>query len=78
MHRPGIATVTGDKIHLDGTTMEEVERYHRDTLKLAVAETNKEIEEFDQRQRTAEERAREQRDAHERAVKDAATRIKFD
>jgi hypothetical protein len=41
MHRPRIATVRGDRIVLDGTTIEEVERYHFDTLKLAVAEANR-------------------------------------
>jgi hypothetical protein len=41
MHRPGIARVAGDTIVLDGTTMEEVEKYHLRTLKLAVEEANK-------------------------------------
>jgi hypothetical protein len=35
MHRPGIAILTGDKVYLNGTTVEEVQKYHRDTLKLA-------------------------------------------
>ena len=41
MHRPGIASVYGNKIYLDGTTLEEVERYHKKTLKLAVDIANK-------------------------------------
>lgn len=45
MHRPGIARVVGDQIVLDGTTVEEVRRYHLTTLKLAVKVTN---EQFDQ------------------------------
>jgi hypothetical protein len=40
MHRPGIARVEGDKIILDGTTIEEVERYHLETLKLAIKRAN--------------------------------------
>ena len=36
MHRPGIASVYGNKIVLDGTTMEEVRDYHRETLLLCV------------------------------------------
>lgn len=32
MHRPGIARVAGDRIIVDGTTIEEVEKYHRETL----------------------------------------------
>jgi len=41
MHRPGIARVSGDKVYLDGTTIEEVQKYHRDTLVLALEETNR-------------------------------------
>lgn len=41
MHRPGIASVYGNKIVLDGTTMEEVRDYHRETLLLCVEEANK-------------------------------------
>jgi hypothetical protein len=78
MHRPGIASVTGDKIYLDATTMEEVERYHRDTLKLAIQETNREVAEYEQQRHAAAERARKEREDHERAVRDAAQRIKFD
>jgi len=32
MHRPGIVSVQGDRVILDGTTIEEVERHHRETL----------------------------------------------
>lgn len=41
MHRPRIASVYGDKIYLDGTTIEEVRDYHRKTLLLCVEEANK-------------------------------------
>jgi hypothetical protein len=78
MHRPSIANVSGDKIYLDGTTMEEVERYHRDTLKLAIAEANREVAEHEQEQLAAAERARQQQEDHERAVREGAQRIKFD
>ena len=43
MHRPGIVRVEGDKVILDGTTIEEVERYHRDTLDLALDAANRSI-----------------------------------
>jgi TIR domain len=78
MHRPGIANVSGDKIYLNGTTMEEVERYHRDTLKLAIQETNREVAEYEQQQHAIAEQARKEREDHERAVREAAQRIKFD
>ena len=40
MHRPGIASVSGDRIILDGTTVEELERYHaaRDKLGLVLVD----------------------------------------
>jgi hypothetical protein len=78
MHRPGIGHISGDRFYLDGTTIEEVERYHRDTLKLAIQETNEEIMALEQAQRAAAARAREQEEAHERAVREAARRINFD
>ena len=40
MHRRGIARVSGDRIVLDGTTMDEVERVHLVTLKLVIQQTN--------------------------------------
>lgn len=78
MHRPGIARVSGDKIILDGTTIEEVERYHRDTLKLAVEAANnaerRRIEE-DNKRRQAE---RQQAEQHRANLEDAAGRLRFD
>jgi TIR domain len=47
MHRPGIASVQGYRIILDGTTVQEVEGYHRETLILAVNEANREFAERD-------------------------------
>lgn len=41
MHRPGIVSTYGNQVILDGTTIEEVEKYHKDTLKLAVEVANK-------------------------------------
>lgn len=41
MHRPGIASVNYDVIWLRGTTIEEVKKYHGDTLVLAIDEANK-------------------------------------
>lgn len=78
MHRPGIASVAGDRIVLNGTTMDEVERYHAETLRLVVEATNRD------RQEIAEQKDRE-RDAeiaraadHERSVGEIAERLRFD
>ena len=42
MHRPGIAKIVEDKIILEGTTIQEVKKYHRDTLIMCVNDTNEE------------------------------------
>jgi hypothetical protein len=77
-HRPGIASVYGATVTLNGTTIEEVEHYHRDTLQLAVAETNRQYREWrrEKEQRHAREKAL--REEHLKRIEDASKRIKFD
>jgi hypothetical protein len=78
MHRPGIASLRGAVVTLNGTTIEEVEKYHRETLQLAVSESNKQYREW----KTARDKklARENAERAERLAKiaDAGSRIKFD
>ena len=59
MHRPGIASVYGNKIILDGTDIEEVEKYHKDTLKLAVEVANNTLKELNARKKQKEEQERQ-------------------
>lgn len=40
MHRAGIASVSGDRILLDGTTVEEVAKHHLETVRAVVLEAN--------------------------------------
>ena len=78
MHRPGIAKIHGAAVTLDGTSIEEVERYDRDTLQLAVAETNKQYRDWrhvEDGRKAREEAGREQR---RKNLEDASKRIKFD
>ncbi len=42
-HRPGIADVVDDEIWLDGTTLEEAEKYHRKTIDKCIEKANKTI-----------------------------------
>ena len=77
MHRPGIASVVGDTIILDGTTVEEVEKYHRDTLVVVLKEVNERIKEHEARQRRQHELEIERQERHKREVADAAKRLKF-
>lgn len=77
-HRPRIASVVGDRIILDGTTLEEVEEVHVQTLKNAVAEANQSYEEYLRREREREAQERGRSEEHQKHVRDAANRIKFD
>lgn len=78
MHRPGIASVSGNKIYLNGTTMEEVERYHKKTLKLAVEVANKTLSEIQIRKREIEEHEKNLREQHKKNIDDISKRINFD
>ena len=78
MHRPGIARVAGDKIILDGTTIEEVQQYHRETLALVVDRVNDHYRrEQDRRQEIEKERQRLSEE-HKRKINDMAKKIRFD
>lgn len=78
MHRPGIARVQGDRIVLDGTTVEEIEKYHKSTLELAVQKAN-EIEQDSHGRRVQQQAEQDKLHAEHRShVEDAAKRIKFE
>ncbi len=77
-HRPGIARVIGDRVILDGTTIEEVQESHRDTLVLVVKKVNELIvdsEAVNQRQAEAETARISE---HKHKVSDVADGISFD
>ena len=78
MHRPGIASVIGDTIVLDGTTLDEVKRYHRDTLKHALAAANRQYSELQANRLAAAERERTRVEAHRSDVAKQAGDISFD
>ena len=77
MHRPGIASVVGDRFILDGTTVEEVEAYHATTLKLVVEKANRLAREIEERDRDEERRAEQEAQAHTENVAGVAKRIEF-
>lgn len=78
MHRPGIASVFGDKAILDGTTIDEVQKYHRDTLVLACEEANKAYTEYLARLKIQKERECKSIEDHRRSLEDIASQISFD
>lgn len=78
MHRPGIAEITGSTVSLNGTTIEEVERYHRDTLQLVINETNRQYREWQSQQDKQKAQEKAQSEEHRRRVNEGTKRIKFD
>jgi hypothetical protein len=78
MHRSGICRVSGDTVVLDGTTMDELERYHLKTLRLALDVTNEPYAEYVRRMLDQERREREEKERHEREVDDIARRLRFE
>lgn len=77
MHRPGIARVSGNKITLDGTTIDEVAKYHRDTLMLAVEEANKKYKQLTEIRNKQEALQRKKDEEHKKMIKDIGDQIKF-
>ncbi len=78
MHRPGIARIHDATVTLDGTTIEEIERYHRDTLQLVVAETNKQYQDWRSVEDGRQAREKAEREHRRKNLEDASKRIKFD
>jgi hypothetical protein len=78
MHRPRIASVSGDTIVLDGTTMEELENYHVETLRHVLDKVNHDVAAHEAQERSRAEREEQQRREHDENVRQAASRLKFD
>lgn len=78
MHRPGIAKVTGDKVILDGTTLEEVEKYHHETLLGVLGVVNQRYGEYRARRQHEAEHKREIKARHDETISDVLKRMKFE
>lgn len=77
MHRPGIGYVSGNKIVLNGTTIEEVKAVHRETLKLVVETVNKTYLEIMQKEKLRKEREEQDRKQHRDNIRNIANDIEF-
>lgn len=78
MHRPGIARVTGDRIVLDGTTVDEFARHHKQTLDLVVDVTNQQHAEHHRREQAAREAADAAASRHQDEVDRTLAALTFD
>ncbi len=77
MHRPGIARISGDRLLLGGTALDEVQDYHAKTVRLAVDATNAKEAEYRRRDQAATDAARAHDDKHREQVADVAGEIDF-
>jgi sRNA-binding protein len=78
MHRPGIARVSGDTVILDGTTMEELERYHVDTLRHVIAKVNTDVAAHEAREQERAVREAERARQHDETVRKVSERLSFE
>ena len=77
IHAPGIASVIGNRIILDGTTIDEVKEFHRDTLKLCVNEANKRELRYIALKQQERERKAQQKAEHMNHVSSVIDEIEF-
>lgn len=77
MHRPGIAYVEGNRIILDGTTLEEVQKYHKETLIACVNNANIRKKQYTQKLVSTQENARIAEEDRKRKVEEMASKIVF-
>lgn len=77
MHRPGIAEVAGNRIVLRGTTIDEVQRHHKETLSLCVNQANEREALWRLKVETEQALERQQTVAHRKNVQDIASKIRF-
>lgn len=77
MHRSGIGYVSENKIILDGTTIEEVKKYHKETLLLVVKTVNKLYKEIKLKEKQRKERVEQERNRHKNNLRNMADNIKF-
>jgi hypothetical protein len=77
MHRPGIANLQDDRLVLDGTTIDEIESHHAETLRHVITEVNTRAAELARGEHAAALQRAQQEQEHLRRI-ERARRLKFD
>lgn len=77
MHRPGIASVSGQRVLLNGTSVDEIKKYHHKTLALATDVANSSYAKLLVDRKTVEQADRERQEKHRQEIINAAKDIKF-
>lgn len=75
MHRPGNGHVAGDRFVLSGTTIDEVEKYHLETLQLALNETNRHYSEAVAQRLREDERRKAGKATNDAVVRETLGRL---
>lgn len=75
MHRSNILQVNGDRVTLAGTTLDEVEKYHLKTLKLAIASANADYAKILHMQKEEADRSAAVTEQHRRNVQEVKHRL---
>ncbi|MGB5755357.1 MAG: toll/interleukin-1 receptor domain-containing protein [Acidimicrobiales bacterium] len=78
MHRPRVCRVNGDVVTLNGVTMDEVERYHLETLKGCIQRLTEDMAKIAAREAAEAARKAQLETQHESEVDDAIGRLNFD
>ncbi|HPI21172.1 MAG TPA: hypothetical protein PKY56_12465, partial [Candidatus Kapabacteria bacterium] len=76
-HRPGIGFVSGNKIILEKTKIEEVKEIHKNTLKLVVETVNKQYTEIKLKEKIKKEKEEQERIRQHQKIMNIANDIKF-
>lgn len=77
MHRPFIASVVGDDIILDGTTIEEISKYHMPTLEICVKKANETEQQMLLDKIKQEQKKEEAKKSFYEYLQTAASELKF-
>jgi hypothetical protein len=77
-HRPGMVQIAGNRIWVNGTTIEEIEIVHKATLQAVLDETNREYADYLSEENLKREGELEGITSTEMEVREAARRTKFD
>jgi len=77
MHRSSIASVYGRKIILNGTTLEEIDKYHKKTLISAVRKANDDEKREIQKDKLIRIQREKEKREYEEHIKVTAAKIKF-
>lgn len=76
-HGPGMARVHGDKIILEGTTIEEFKEHHHETLKDAVSSANEKFNNYILELKEEKSAQESMEKKHKENIKDSIEGIKF-